>query len=54
MTEFALSEVAWEADDANVLPGGQPGLDGLWAMAWRARAGRWMMRHRRVLENALA
>jgi len=53
MIEFALSEVAWEADDANVVPGADPDTDGLWAMAWRARAGRWMMRHRVVLENAL-
>lgn len=54
MIEFALSEVAWEADDAKVFPGMAPNVDGLWAMAWRARAGRWMMRHRGVLENALA
>ncbi len=54
MIEFALSEVAWEADDANVVPGAVPNPEGLWGMAWRARAGRWMMRHRGVLENALA
>jgi hypothetical protein len=53
MIEFVLSEVAWEADDANVFPGREPSTDGLWAMAWRARAGRWMLRHRGVLENAL-
>jgi hypothetical protein len=53
MIEFVLSEVAWEADDANVYPGREPNPDGLWGMAWRARAGRWMMRHRGVLENAL-
>lgn len=54
MIEFSLSEVAWEADDANVFPGAEPDVAGLWGMAWRARAGRWMMRHRGVLENALS
>jgi hypothetical protein len=26
----------------------------LWAMAWRARAGAWLIRNRRPLENAFA
>ena len=26
----------------------------LWAMAWRARSAAWMIRHRRILEAALA
>ncbi|HEY8789838.1 MAG TPA: phosphotransferase [Actinopolymorphaceae bacterium] len=54
MIEFVLSEVAWEADDANVFPGVETYAAGPWGMAWRARAGRWMMRNRAVLENALA
>ena len=54
MLDFVLSEVAWEADDAGITPDVTSHPIGLWAMAWRARAGRWMLRNRSTLENALA
>jgi Ser/Thr protein kinase RdoA (MazF antagonist) len=55
MVEFVVSEIAWEADDAGITsPEITTHPQGLWAMAWRARAAAWLLRHRRVLENALS
>jgi hypothetical protein len=53
MLRLILSEVAWEADEAAVLDEQTGDRYGLWAMAWRARAGRWIQEHRDVLEAAL-
>lgn len=55
MIEFVVSEVAWEADDAGVTsPEVTAHPVALWGMAWRARAANFLVRHRRVLANALA
>lgn len=51
--EFVVSETAWEADDAGVTPDLTSHPMALWGMAWRARAGAWILRHRRTLSNAL-
>jgi len=53
MIEFAITDTAWEADDAKVTPDMTRHPIALWAMAWRARSAAWMIRHRRTLETAL-
>ncbi|GAA2319722.1 hypothetical protein GCM10010149_85550 [Nonomuraea roseoviolacea subsp. roseoviolacea] len=45
--------IAWEADEARVTPEVTAHHTGLWAMAWRARSARWLLRNRRTLVNAL-
>jgi hypothetical protein len=52
--EFAICDAASEADAAAVTPEVTTHPDALWAMAWRARSAAWMIRHRHVLEAALA
>jgi hypothetical protein len=54
LIEFAICDTANEADDAAVTPGTTAHPVALWAMAWRARSAAWMVRHRRLLETALA
>ena len=54
LIEFAICDAAAEADEAAVLPGTTSHPVALWAMAWRARSAAWMVRHRRILETALA
>lgn len=49
--EVAVCETAEEAIEQNVNPESQ-GL--LWGFAWRARAAAWMLRNRRILEQALS
>lgn len=50
--EFVVYDTAEQADDANVSPD-TTDSEALWALAWRARAGAWLFRHRRTLQNAL-
>lgn len=53
MTEYAIRDSAAEAIQGGVTPeAGNPGA--LWAIAWRARSAALMVRHRPLLENALA
>jgi hypothetical protein len=54
MIEFAICDTAHEADDAAVTPETTAHPVALWTMAWRARSAAWMIRHRRLLETALA
>jgi thiamine kinase-like enzyme len=54
LIEFAMCDAAGEADDAVITPETTTHPIALWAMAWRARSAAWMIRHRRVLETALA
>jgi hypothetical protein len=54
IVEFIVSETAWEADDAAVTPDLTSHPIALWAMAWRARSAAWLLRNRRVFDNALA
>lgn len=54
IVEFVVSDTAFEADDARVTPDMTDHPQALWAMAWRARAAAWLLRNRRVLENALS
>jgi Ser/Thr protein kinase RdoA (MazF antagonist) len=54
MIELAICDAAGEADDAAVTPETTAHPVALWAMAWRARSAAWMIRHRRILETALA
>jgi len=52
MIEYAIRDSAAEAVQAGVTP--QSGdATALWAITWRARSAAWMVRHRRLLENAL-
>jgi hypothetical protein len=56
MVEFAIHSAAGEADAAKILPDNRPNavdVTVLWAMAWRSRAAAWMLRNRRILEEAL-
>jgi aminoglycoside phosphotransferase (APT) family kinase protein len=53
IVEFVVSETAWEADDAGVSPDMTSHPMALWAMAWRARAAAWLLRHRPAFEAAL-
>jgi hypothetical protein len=51
--EFAITDTAWEADDAGVTPEMTSHPVACWAMAWRARSAAWIIRHRPALESAL-
>ena len=51
--EFAISDTAWEADDAGIGPRTTSHPIALWAMAWRARSAAWIVGHRAALETAL-
>jgi hypothetical protein len=52
MVEFAIRDCAWEATRARVTPGSTDAAP-LWALAWRARAAAWMLRHQALLERAI-
>lgn len=52
MVEVAIHSVASEADEHRVVPDTE-GSPATWGMAWRARSASWMLRNRRVLEDAL-
>lgn len=57
---FVVHDTAEQADEAEIMPDttdlklDQLGYNPLWALAWRARAAAWIVRHRRVLQNALS
>ena len=51
--EFAITDTAWEADDAGVTPEMTSHPIACWAMAWRARSAAWIIRNRPALESAL-
>ena len=57
--EFVVHDTAKQADEAGITPDTRDlridalGFNPLWALAWRARAAAWIVRHRRELENAL-
>jgi hypothetical protein len=53
MIEFAITDAAWEADDAGITPDTTSHPAACWAMAWRARSAAWIIRHRVSLEYAL-
>lgn len=51
--EFVICDTAEQADEAGITPDAtDPGP--LWGLAWRARAGAWLVRHRAALQNALS
>ena len=52
MIEFAVSDTAFQADDARVMRKSTE-VEALWAMAWRARSAAWMFRNRRLLRQTL-
>jgi hypothetical protein len=58
--EFVVHDTAEQADEAGVTPDtldlkvDELGFNPLWALAWRARAAAWIVRHRRTLQNALS
>ena len=52
MIEFAVRDCAAEAVRAGITPESSDPTP-LWALAWRARAGGWMIRHRSLLERAI-
>jgi hypothetical protein len=52
MVEFAVRSCAWEATCARVTPESTDPTP-LWALAWRARAAAWMLRHRAMLQHAI-
>lgn len=51
--EFVVHDTAEQADDAGVTPDTRD-PEPLWALAWRARAAAWLLRHRYILQNALS
>lgn len=53
MIEYAIRDSAAEAIKAHVTPESSDTTP-LWAVAWRARAAAWMLRHRPLLEHAIA
>ncbi len=53
MIGFTVRDCAAEARAAGVTPDSTDPAP-LWSLAWRARAGDWMLRHRRLLERAVA
>lgn len=52
MIELATHAADAEASEAGVTPDTIDPTP-LWAIAWRARSAAWMLRHRRLLENAM-
>jgi hypothetical protein len=52
MIEYAIRSCAWEAVCARVTPESSDTTP-LWALAWRARAAAWMLRHRVLLQHAI-
>ena len=55
--EFVVHDTAEQADEAGVTPDTTPDTTDprlVWALAWRARAAAWLLRHRRTLQNALS
>jgi hypothetical protein len=52
MIEFAIRDCAWEAIRARVTPESTDATP-VWALAWRARAAAWTLRHRPMLEHAI-
>lgn len=50
---FAVHDAAEQAKEAVVTPETTEARP-LWAITWRTRSASWMLRHRRVLEAALA
>lgn len=53
MIEYAIRDCAAEAVRAQVTPDSADPAP-LWALAWRSRSAAWMIRHRTLLENAIA
>ena len=51
--EFVVFDTAEQADDAGVTRETTDTLP-LWALAWRARTGAWLLRNRGTLQNALS
>jgi len=51
MIEYAIRDCAAEAVTAEVTP---DYVGPAWALAWRARSAAWMIRHRNLLEHAIA
>jgi hypothetical protein len=59
MIEFAVHSARAEAVRYSVTPDTAAAVDPsgypfLWAITWRARSASWMLRHRQILERALA
>jgi hypothetical protein len=52
MIEVAIRDCAAEAVQAQITPESSDPTP-LWALAWRARAASWMIRHRTLLEHAV-
>lgn len=52
MIEFAIRDCSAEAVRAGITPDSTDPAP-LWALAWRARAAGWMIRHRTLLERAV-
>jgi hypothetical protein len=53
IVEFAITDTAWEADDAGITPDMTSHPVALWAMAWRARSAAWLLRNRKTFEAVL-
>ncbi|MEQ4302203.1 aminoglycoside phosphotransferase family protein [Plantactinospora sp. B6F1] len=53
MIEFAIRDCAAEAARARITPESTDPTP-LWALAWRARAAGWMIRHRTLLDRAVS
>ena len=53
MIEFAIRDCSAEAVRAGITPDSTDPAP-LWALTWRARAAGWMIRHRTLLEQAIA
>lgn len=56
--DVVICDTAVQADDMAIGTqtihfDGQPGNNPYWGIMWRARAGAWLVRHRRILQNAL-
>ena len=54
MIQFAIHDVAEQADDAGVTPEtSDGGHELIWGLSWRARSAAWLTRHRDALVEAL-
>lgn len=54
IAQFTIHYAAYQADDAGVTQDGPHDPAVVWGITWPARSGAWILRNRRVLQNALS
>ena len=52
MLEFVMCDTAYQADEAGITNDSND-QEALWGLAWRARSGAWLVRHREIFERTI-